>query len=375
MQAAHQSLGADGITTLLPYLQAAAIGTTLRRQLKTAEVDLNKLRQDATELAGAEPPQLAKLRRVTWGSMIQLALLVLATTTVIGAVSGVDVDQLRESLQDATWAWIALGFVIAQTPRLTQSLSTMGSVAAELPFGPVYAMQLATSYMNLALPSNFARMAVNIRFFQRLGVPPASAVTSGAIDSFAGNVLQAILLVLLLIFSQSDVSVDFNIPTEGAKKLLFILVALAVINILVFTLVPRLRRQITSRVHKWWPQVRTTLSSLRGSHKLAMLMGGNLATEVLFAIALGCIARGLGADISLADLLVINLSVSLFASFIPVPGGIGVTEFGLTVGLTGAGMSEEAALATALIYRVCTFYLPPLWGFFAMRWLTQHNYL
>ncbi len=375
LQAAHQSLGPDGITTLLPYLQAAAIGTTLRRQLKTAEVDLNKLREDATELVGAEPPQLAKLRRVTWGSMIQLALLVLATTTVIGAVSGVDVDQLRESLQDATWAWIALGFVIAQTPRLTQSLSTMGSVAAELPFGPVYAMQLATSYMNLALPSNFARMAVNIRFFQRLGVPPASAVTSGAIDSFAGNVLQAILLVLLLIFSQSDVSVDFNIPTEGAKKLLFILVALAVINILVFTLVGRLRRQITSRVRKWWPQVRTTLASLRGSHKLAMLMGGNLATEVLFAIALGCIARGLGADISLADLLVINLSVSLFASFIPVPGGIGVTEFGLTVGLTGAGMSEEAALATALIYRVCTFYLPPIWGFFAMRWLTQHNYL
>ena len=71
----------------------------------------------------------------------------------------------------------------------------------------------------------------------------------------------------------------------------------------------------------------------------------------------------------------INLSVSLFATFIPVPGGIGVTEFGLTVGLTGAGMTEEAALATALLYRLCTFYLPPFWGFFAMRWLTRHNYL
>ena len=127
-------------------------------------------------------------------------------------------------------------------------------MAAELPFGPVYAMQLATSYMNLALPSNFARMAVNIRFFQRLGVPPASAVTSGAIDSFAGTILQAILLVLLLIFSQSDLSVDFNIPTEGAKKLLFILIGLAVMNILVFTLVGRLRRMISSRVRKWWPR-------------------------------------------------------------------------------------------------------------------------
>ena len=140
-----------------------------------------------------------------------------------------------------------LGFVIAQTPRLSQSISTMGSVAAELPFGPVYAMQLATSYMNLALPSNFARMAVNIRFFQRLGVPPAAAVTSGAIDSFANTILQAVLLVLLLIFSQSDVPVDFDVPTEGAKKLAFVLVGLLVVSILTFTCVGRLRRMISSR--------------------------------------------------------------------------------------------------------------------------------
>jgi uncharacterized membrane protein YbhN (UPF0104 family)/tRNA A-37 threonylcarbamoyl transferase component Bud32 len=375
LRAAHASLGAEGIAALLPYLQSAAIGPSLRRSLKLAEVDLDQLRKDATELAGVEPPHLAKLRRVTWGTAIQLALLILAASTIIGALSGVDIDQMRSSLQDAEWAWIVFGFVIAQTPRLSQSVSTIGSVAADLPFGPVYAMQLATSYMNLALPSNFARMAVNIRFFQRLGVPPAAAVTSGAIDSFAGTILQAVLLVLLLIFSQSDLSVDFDVPTEGAKKLAFVLIGLAVVSILTFTCVGRLRRMISSRVRKWWPEVRATLASLRGSHKLAMVVGGNLASEVLFATALGLIARGLGSHISLSDLLVINLSVSLFATFIPVPGGIGVTEFGLTVGLTGAGMTEEAALASALLYRLCTFYLPPFWGFFAMRWLTRHNYL
>ncbi len=51
-----------------------------------------------------------------------------------------------------------------------------------------------------------------------------------------------------------------------------------------------------------------------------MLAGGNLATEVLFATALGLFARGLGADISLADLLVINISVSLFATLHPGAG-------------------------------------------------------
>ncbi len=62
---------------------------------------------------------------------------------------------------------------------------------APLPFGPVYTMQLAMGYMNVALPSNLARMAVNIRFFQRQGLSAPVAVASGAIDSFVGTVVQA----------------------------------------------------------------------------------------------------------------------------------------------------------------------------------------
>ena len=53
-----------------------------------------------------------------------------------------------------------------------------------------------------------------------------------------------------------------------------------------------------------------------------------MATELLFAISLGLFARGLGADISIADLLVINVSISLFATSSPVPGGVGVPNSG-----------------------------------------------
>jgi len=72
---------------------------------------------------------------------------------------------------------------------------------------------------------------------------------------------------------------------------------------------------------------------------------------------------------------VINISVSLLASFIPVPGGIGVAEFGLALGLTGAGMTPEAAIAAVLLYRIATYYLPPAWGSPAMLWLQRNRYL
>jgi uncharacterized membrane protein YbhN (UPF0104 family) len=54
---------------------------------------------------------------------------------------------------------------------------------------------------------------------------------------------------------------------------------------------------------------------------------------------------------------------------------VGVVEFGLTLGLTSAGMAQEPALAAVLRHRFSTFYLPPVWGFFAMRWLQRNRYL
>jgi uncharacterized membrane protein YbhN (UPF0104 family) len=44
-------------------------------------------------------------------------------------------------------------------------------------------------------------------------------------------------------------------------------------------------------------------------------------------------------------------------------------------GLTEAGVSESAAVAAVILYRLGTFYLPPIWGFFAFRWLERNDHL
>ena len=276
---------------------------------------------------------------------------------------------------EASWGWLVFAVFFAQVPRVTQAVSTLGSISSSLRFGPVYILQLATSYLNLALPSSLARMTVFIRFFQRQGLPPAAAVTAGAIDSLAGNVLQVVLVVLLALFSSAEVSLGLTMPGSGSLHLLWIVIGLAAVVVLVVLLVGRLRRAIVSRVKAWWPQVRSSIAGLRQSNKLVLLVGGNLATEILFAASLGLIARGFGYHVPLTALILINASTSLFSSFIPVPGGIGVVEFGLEVGLTSAGMTPSAAAATVLIYRLATFYLPPIWGFFAFRWLQRNSYL
>jgi uncharacterized protein (TIRG00374 family) len=95
----------------------------------------------------------------------------------------------------------------------------------------------------------------------------------------------------------------------------------------------------------------------------------------MLAILLGLCLHAFGQSTSLAALILVNTFVSLFAGFMPVPGGVGVAEAGYTAGLIAVGIPEGAATSTALAFRLVTFYLPPLWGTFAMRWMKQHDYL
>lgn len=376
--AAEQALGSEGLAALLPYLQSAALSGPLRDAVKRSGVDVDRLRDSAAATVGVESPEPFKLRRVTWWTLAQVGLLIFASWAVLSFASGFDWAEIWDAVREAAWPTLILGFVIAQTPRVPQSLATLGSVPAALPLGPVYAMQLATDYLNLALPSHAGRMAVSIRFFQRQGMSATTAVASGVVDSVARTIVQGLLLLLVLLFAEADLAVDLPLPSGGARTLLWVLVALVglvVAAVLVVALVRSVRHRIVEAVRRFWPDVRATIVSLRSAHKLGLLFAGNVLTEILFALALGVFVRAFGYHVPLVDLLVINLTVGLLGSFVPVPGNIGVAEFAVTVGLTSAGMPPETALATALVYRISTFYLPPLWGFGAMHWLQRNRYL
>ena len=376
---ARRRLGAEGLAGVLPYLQVAALGTRLRAAIATAELDLDDLRALAASAAGVEEPKLAKLRRVSTGSVVRAGLLAAAGYFLISTFAGIEWSDLVDALRDASIALLVLALLIGQLPRFAQAESTRGACPRPIPYGLVVLLQFAITFVNLAIPSTAARVAVNIRFFQRQGIPPASAVSIGVIDSACGFVTQLLLLGSILLFGLGGVELDVHRPSDlhgGDLLHLLVVAATVVVAVAIIAMVlPKPRAWVLERVRPWLREAMETLSTLRSPVRLAQVFGGNLTAEVLFACTLGITLAAFGKSLPLATLLLINVCVSLFAGIMPIPGGIGVAEGALVLGLTAAGISDAVALGATLTYRMCTFYLPPLWGAVAFRRLERNGYL
>ena len=157
--------------------------------------------------------------------------------------------------------------------------------------------------------------------------------------------------------------------------MLAVALAVAATSIAVLFAVGRWRRFVVGWAGRLGREAWAAGHGLRSPRRVAQLMGGKLGTEQLFALALATFARALGSPVGLGTALLVYISVALLAGLVPVPGGIGVAEGGLTFGLVQAGVPEPTAFATVLLYRLSSFYLPPIWGYVAMRWLERNDQL
>ncbi len=371
-----EALGADLLNETLPYVQADPLTTHQRHGLKENGLDIDDVREEAARRLGVDPPDLARLRRVTLGSALRALLPVLAFLALANVFTGLNFEDLGTALSGASWWYIGAGLILAQVPRLFQAISALGASPIPVPLGRLYILQLAQQFIALTIPGGAARIAMNVRFFQRHGLPTGSAVTVGAIDSFAGFLSQIALLALVLLFTGASLELDFDSPTtDGLVRLLAVIVGISVVLIGAILAVPRFRRPIIDRVRTLWAEALKSLRGVSSPRKLGMLFGGNMANELLLAVVLGAFVLGFRETVGIPELLLVNITVSLFAGIVPIPGGIGVVEGALIFGLARHGLPEEAAFAAALTYRFATFYLPPAWGFFAFRWLERNKHL
>lgn len=371
--AAGRALGDDGVAELLPLLESAALSPPARRALHDQKRQLKDLRDAAAAWSGVEVPELAQLRRISTTSVVMAAATFVGFYLIVAQFSGVD---LWATLQTADSVWVLVAFVISFTPNAFGAITVQGTVSQPLPYGPLLAEQFANNFTGL-IGGTVANTALIIRFFQKQGLKVAVAASSGVMSGLANGIVEVVLVTFALVFTDASFSASSvgGATSDIQTYLLLGIVAVGVV-VTIVVLVPRLRASLRRIVGPQMAAARQNLAEiLTDPRKAVQIFGGNLCSQIAYALVIDAALHAYGASLPLGTIIVINSVASLLGGAAPVPGGLGVIEAGLIAGMTAAGVEESVAVAATFTARLCTAYLPPIWGWFALGWLRRHDYV
>jgi uncharacterized membrane protein YbhN (UPF0104 family) len=367
-----RALGSDAAAAILPYLQPAVLDRVTRRRLRDEDWSMDDLRDELSSAIGVEPPELEQLRRVSARSILTVVVVGLVAYALISAVSNVGLETLVEEFRTADAPWLLAALATVPFVGVAQASSTLGACIRPVRLGPVLMLQYAIWFIQLAVPSSAARIALEIRFFQRVGLSRTAAIAVGAIDSVSGFTVQVLLILVVSLSGLASLDLGSKISDESFDGTWLLVAAGLLVAVVVVALtIPRTRTFIKDR----FGEVSDSLRVFQRPSKVAMIFGGNLSAQVLYAMILSACLQAFGHDLTLAELILANTVVSMFAGFMPVPGGMGVAEAGYTAALVALGVPNATAISTAIAFRLVTFYLPPIWGGPAMRWLGRQDYV
>ena len=374
--AAVAALGPGRVEDLLPLIQPQATSVSAAPHGPRTKKAFTELRTRAAESLGVDPVEPRPLARFQVSQLLMLVGTFLGLWLLVSQLVGL--NGIGGLLKDSVWAWVAATLLIVQATSVTEAISMSGTLPVAPPIGPLTLLRFALNFTGM-IGGTVATTATVIRFNQRRGLPPGVALSSGIVYSVSGFIVQILLTLVALCFATDE----FHRETAGAsgsgpenlQLILYGVVAVSLVGGIVFV-VPKIRRVITSRLAPRlaaaWNNVRLIAQT---PTKLARIFGGAAATQLMMALGLGFALHAVHTSAPFGGLLIVCTFTALIGGMAPVPGGMGVMEASYISGLSLLGVHQDQAIAATLIYRACTTYLPPLWGWGALVWLRRHDAL
>jgi undecaprenyl-diphosphatase len=216
-------------------------------------------------------------------------------------------------------------------------------------------------------------MALNVRYLQKAGVPPAEALTGIGLNVAAGGIAHFVLLLMFLVWAGRTDENAFHIPSSSTV-LVVIAVVLAVVGIVALTRWGR--RILRTHVLKFLKDSLASIARLSHSPaKILALLGGSFGVSMAYICALAAAIAAFDGGVSFAQVGAVYLGASVVAAAAPTPGGLGAMEAALVAGLTGVGMEPSIAVAAVLSYRLLTYWLPVLPGWLSFQALERKDFI
>lgn len=311
------------------------------------------------------------MRAAHWFSWI-LGLAMLAAV-VIAALHFTDERELLRIAERAQPWWLAVAIMLQAGTYFAQGETwRMVALAAGLavPSSVTYKLSLAQLFVDQALPSaGISGTVVVARALELRGVPRAVVMASVVVDgvSYYAAYVLVVFVALLIAFIQGTLS---------PLILMIALFWLAFSAVLSSCALVLAGRKIPSP--KWLARVPLlgTVLSLVGQADPTLARSRRLIVDsILFHVVIvlldvatvWILVRALGEIASPIGVFTSFIASTLLRTISIVPGGLGVFEAASVLTLQHAGVSLPVSLATTLLFRGLSFWLPMVPGIFFSR--------
>jgi uncharacterized membrane protein YbhN (UPF0104 family) len=280
-----------------------------------------------------------------------------------------ELSHMFDAVGEAEPPWLLLCLAAMLATHVGAGIAEMGSVDGDLPFVRTVAVQLAGAAANRLTPAGVGGMGVSVRYLDGRGMDKPSAIAAVGLDSAAGIVVHGIFLAVTAIFvHRTHIIPRLRIPA-GWPELLGLAAAAVIVGVLLAS------KTIRHRVASIGPVFRNLFQVVARPRRAVELFGGSAIITLGNVLSFYAACRSVGADVSLLKVAAVYLAGSALAAAAPTPGGLGAVEAALVAGLSAVHVPIRLAVPAVLIYRVVTFWLPIIPGWFVFRSLRHRHVL
>jgi undecaprenyl-diphosphatase len=373
VDAAARALDPTELGEAVAFLQRPALSKPTSSALDSDhafEATLRDLREATAARAGTEVPTLRELYRVNPRTLIMATSGVVAVAVLLSRVG--NPVTFWDSIRGANWLYLLLAVVLGLLADASFAIAFLGSVPIRLPLWSTLELQASMEYTNLAIPVA-GDTAIQVRYLQKNGMELASAVaTGGVLNTVVENACKLALFFLAVLLAPTAIHLG-HINTGQVVVSFLAALSLVAIGVGIVLTFRRLRHAVVPRMvgaaRAMWATVKTPT-------RLGLMVGGNVAAQLLYAGSLLACLSAFGSPVSFWSILAADIGVSLVASLVPIPGGgTAVSAIGLSALLITFGVPHGAAVAAVLSHELAVTYVPAIPGFFATNDLVRRGLL
>ena len=364
LEAGRRSVGEETLIACAPVIQKPVLPAEINQRLRRSDL-LGELRAALVGDSEAETAPTADLQRFRPRTIFTIAVAFIAVFIVVGSLN---FNDIVTTVKSANLWWMLASAVLACLIWVGSAVPLVALSPEKLSLRETLVAQVAASIITIVAPAGVGPAALNLRYLRKRRVPTAMAVTTVTLMQISQALITIILLLLVMVIAGSSLSVSVPYGT------ILGVVAVVMVAVGIIVAVPKVRRWIWSKIQPTWQQVYPRLLWIIGQpRRLAAVVGGNLLMNIGYVGSFWTALLAMGGSLNFSTVSITYLTANAAGSFIPSPGGIGTVETALTSGLTVAGISSSVAIATALLYRLVTFYGRIPFGWLAMKYMEKKD--